>query len=344
MKDDIEKPLPLCKLCNAPLRSLHSAQPGYREGSFFRVLHCAVCNTSCADPLTIDSLLYDVIYSQIDSLPGYNRYAHYARQVSLEHNPLAYLAEAEDVYWSIRESLADLPADSKILEIGSGLGYMTFALRKAGFDARGIDLSRVAVENAIKRFGPFYEQADLRDWSLRYPQTYDVVLMAELIEHVPEPGNLIQLAAQLLKPTGKLVITTPNKSNFPEWVLWETEAPPIHLWWFSESSIKSLAYSAGLKLHFVDFSSFNRKHPQPPLRVMDPYQPTFGALLDTSNRALSKKARRKGEQQRRKNFYFLRKMKRLFLWRCQLLQEMTGFSRPHSRRAILCAVMSKPQH
>ena len=295
---DIEKPLPPCKLCNAPLRCLHPAQPGYREGSFFGVLHCAVCDTSSAYPLTIDPLLYDAIYSQIDSLPGYNRYAHYARQVSLEHNPLAYLAESEDVYWSIRESLADLPFAAKILEIGSGLGYMTFALRRTGFDAIGMDISAVAVENATQRFGPFYQQADLKDWSLRYPQTYDVVLMAELIEHVPEPGNLIQMAVKLLKPGGKLVMTTPNKSHFPEWVLWETEAPPIHLWWFSESSIKSLAYSASLKVHFVDFSSFNRNHPQPPLRVMDPYQPSFGALLDTSNRALSKKARRKREQQR----------------------------------------------
>lgn len=75
----------------------------------------------------------------------------------------------------------------KILEIGSGLGYMTFALRKAGFDAIGIDISHVAVENATARFGPFYQQADMKDWSLQYAQTYDIVLMAELIEHVTEP-------------------------------------------------------------------------------------------------------------------------------------------------------------
>ena len=44
---------------------------------------------------------------------------------------------------------------------------MTFALRKAGFDAIGIDISHVAVENATARFGPFYQQADMKDWSLR---------------------------------------------------------------------------------------------------------------------------------------------------------------------------------
>ena len=82
-------------------------------------------------------------------------------------NPLGYLAESEDVYWSIRESLSGLLPAFKILEIGSGLGYMTFALRKAGFDAIGIDISHVAVENATARFGPFYQQADMKDWSLR---------------------------------------------------------------------------------------------------------------------------------------------------------------------------------
>lgn len=340
---DIEKSLPLCTLCGAQVTCLHSAQPGYREGTFFAILHCSGCNTSCANPLTIDPLLYDAIYSHIASIPGYNRYARYAQQVTQVDNPLGYLAESEDVYWSIRESLSGLLPAFKILEIGSGLGYMTFALRKAGFDAIGIDISHVAVENATARFGPFYQQADMKDWSLQYAQTYDIVLMAELIEHVTEPACLIQIAAKLLKPGGKLVITTPNKSNFPDWVLWETEAPPIHLWWFSESSMTLLANSAGLAVHFVDFSAFNRQHPESPLRVMDPYQPTFGALLDASNLPLSKKARRRAEHQRRKNFHFIRKMKRLVLWRLQIFRELIEASSPQPRRGILCAVMTKPQ-
>ena len=339
---DSQKHKGTCKLCGGKVASRHMAQPGYREGTFFEVLHCTSCDTSFANPMTVDASIYDAIYNHIESIPGYDRYARYAREVVEVGDPLGHLAEAEDVYWSIRASLEGLPPASKVLEIGSGLGYMTYALRKAGFDASGMDISRVAVEGATARFGPFYQEADLQDWSIRYPGAYDLVLMAELIEHVPDPASMLQMAAKLLKPGGRLVITTPNKSNFPNWVLWETEAPPIHLWWFSENSMLVLAGQAGLEAHFIDFSPFNLKFPEPPLRVMGPNQPTFGALLDESNQPLSNEARRRAERQQRKGFHFIRKMKRSSLRRIHALRDWIRPGSPKHRRGILCAVMTRP--
>lgn len=45
--------------------------------------------------------------------------------------------------------------------------------------------------------------------ALRLPP-FDIVLLGELIEHVDNPGGLIRAAGILLKPTGRLIITTPN--------------------------------------------------------------------------------------------------------------------------------------
>ncbi len=332
-----------CKLCGGVATSRHTAQPGYREGMFFEVLHCTGCDASFVDPMLVDPSIYDAIYSHAHSIPGYDRYSRYAREVAEAEEPLAHLAEAEDDYWSIRASLEGLSPAAAIIEIGSGLGYLTYALRKAGFDAIGMDISGVAVASATARFGPFYQEADLQDWSVRCAGAYDLVIMSELIEHVPDPAAMLQMAAQLLKPGGRLVITTPNKSNYPDWVLWETEAPPIHLWWFSETSMRVLAQQTGLEVSFVDFSPFNLKHPESPLPVMGRNQPTFGAMLDAANRPLSKKARRRADHQRRTGFYLLRKLKRSGLRRMHALRDWIRPAAPEQRRRILCAVMTKSQ-
>ncbi len=337
---DFEKNSHPCKLCGGQVKRRHSAQPGYREGMSFEVLHCAGCNTSFVNPMTVDPSLYDAIYSQIESIPGYDRYARYAKEVAEVKDPLGHLAEAEDVYWSIRASLEGLSPASRILEIGSGLGYMTYALRKAGFDATGMDISRVAVEGAKARFGPFYQEADLKDWSVQNAGAYDLVLMAELIEHVPDPSATLQMASKLLKPGGRMVVTTPNKSYYPRWVLWETDAPPIHLWWFSETSLHVLARLAGLQAHFVDFSPFNLNHPDPPLRVMGPRQPTVGARLDTTNRPLSEEARLRADCLQRKGVHFIWKIKRTSLGHFRSLLDRVRPPTPKRRRGTLCAVMT----
>ncbi len=333
-----------CLLCASAARSLHPTQPGYREGTSFEILHCPTCDTSFARPMAVDSAIYDAIYAHPDEISGYDRYANYARAVLEVPDPLAYLADSEDVYWSIRSCVEQLKPGARILEVGSGLGYMTYSLLKAGYDVTGMDISKVAVENANARYGPHYQEADLAVWSVQKAGEFDMVLMAELIEHVPEPLKFLEMAAKLLRPGGRLVVTTPNKSFYPKWMLWESDPPPVHLWWFSESSMRVFAQKLGLGIAFVDFTPFNREHPTKPIaRIIMPNLPTQGAKLDAQNRPLSSEAIHRAGLALRPAFYGLRKFQRSTLRRFHSLRSWLSPVRPSRLSGALCAVLIKPE-
>jgi hypothetical protein len=64
----------------------------------------------------------------------------------------------------------------------------------------------------------------------------------------------------MLKEKGSIIVTTPNKSVTEQGNPWSTELPPVHLWWFSEQSMKAIANNIAAEVAFVDFTSYNRKH------------------------------------------------------------------------------------
>jgi len=257
-----------CPICAAPAVLRDPSHPGYLESERHAIYSCSGCLTAFTEPRADRPEVYDRIYALADEIPGYHRYHQYARLVERADDPLAALSASEDVYWAIEQSLGDsMRDDRRILEIGSGLGYMTCALARRGHSVTGIDISAAAVAAARARFGDHFERADLAEYAERHAATYDVVIACELIEHLIDPVPFVQRALSLLRPGGRLVLTTPNRSLYDGSVLWETELPPVHFWWFSEAGIASLAARCGATVRFIDFTAYQRVQPLylPPL-------------------------------------------------------------------------------
>ena len=247
-----------CPLCGEQAALAFPGHEGFRAPETFDLFECPECQTSFCQPLEVDPALYDLIYRQSDRIAGYERYRRYRTMVRESSDPLGELARSEDLYWAIREIVVEsseiLRRPLRILDVGSGLGYLVHALRRAGHEAEGLDISSEAVAMAAKEFGPHYRVGDLRQPTV--DGTYDLILATELIEHVPDPTTIVATAVSLLEPGGALVVTTPNRDLYPQEMVWHTEPPPVHLWWFSKTSLRYLAWSLDLSVRFTDFSRY----------------------------------------------------------------------------------------
>jgi SAM-dependent methyltransferase len=253
-----------CLLCGNPTASMvYEAFQGFQEPLTFKIYHCKNCNTAFSIPRVETESLYETIYKNGEMVPEYNRYWHYAKIVKKIKKPLEYLTKKESVYWSIKEALAVKVKDkkaSKILEIGSGLGYLTYSLIKDNYDAIGLDISQVAVKQAIDNFGNHFVCADLFEFAPQHIESFDFVILTEVIEHIENPLDFIETIISLLKPNGQAIITTPNKSLYPKEAIWASTSPPVHLWWFSEESMIFIAKRLKIKISFVDFSNYFSKN------------------------------------------------------------------------------------
>jgi 2-polyprenyl-3-methyl-5-hydroxy-6-metoxy-1,4-benzoquinol methylase len=109
-----------------------------------------------------------------------------------------------------------LPASPRILEVGCGLGRLAARLRRLG-ETTALDLSDAAIEQCRRTIpGVAFLAGDFL--ALELPSGhFDVVVSSEVIEHFPygRQPEFAAKTARLLRPGGRLVLTTPNASVMP---------------------------------------------------------------------------------------------------------------------------------
>ena len=128
-------------------------------------------------------------------------------------DPEEQLAES---YWSARRRLFERAlrllsregASGRVLDFGGGVGHFTECALELGWDAYTLDSSELAVRAAADRLGP--ERSLSPERVGEFTGTCDVVTLWCVIAHVPDPLVILQQAMDLLKPGGRLVMTTPN--------------------------------------------------------------------------------------------------------------------------------------
>ena len=250
-----------CLLCKGDALETYQGMDGYVEGTKYNVYECEKCLTSFVDPMSNLKEEYEIIYGGDEKKEGsYDYYYYLAKGTSQLRNPLPILKNYTAVFWGVIKALEDnkINKGAKILEVGSGLGYLTYALNKAGYICEGLDYSDTAVISAKKLFGGTHTQGVIEDFSHNHKGLYDVVIATEVIEHVTDPLVFLKHSLDVLKPGGKLIITTPIKDIHPKGTIWETEPAPVHLWWFTEKGISEGAKQFEAVASFIDFTPYTK--------------------------------------------------------------------------------------
>ena len=170
-----------------------------------------------------------------------------------------YAEKGGDYYEYPRsEMLALYPADAKrVLDVGCGAGAFGVEVKKNGAEVWGVEPDLKSFEKAVTRldrtfYGYFNQSTGL-------PEKYfDCIFFNDVIEHMMNPAEALQLAKKLLAPGGKIIASIPNIAHFPTvWHLvfggeWRYAERGIldrtHLRFFTRSSIAELFGENGLRV------------------------------------------------------------------------------------------------
>lgn len=139
----------------------------------------------------------------------------------------------------------------RILDVGCGAGEWIGSMTKLGWSVDGVDFDEGAVM-AANRAGLEVRCGSLEGQCYE-TDSFDAVTLNHVIEHVPDPVGTLSECCRVLKPSGKLVLFTPNTASLAHRLFggdWRGLEPPRHLHLFCPKSMKSLLLKSG----FTDFS------------------------------------------------------------------------------------------
>jgi 2-polyprenyl-3-methyl-5-hydroxy-6-metoxy-1,4-benzoquinol methylase len=208
------------------------------------------------DYLTHESYSAPKSWHRLNALPELIRSAYRARRYGVGPKPWMSAILALPIYLtpSRREAvdfplryLADRPA-GRLLDIGCGDGTMLEQAMSLGWSAEGVDFDSKAVDNARNKGLEVHlgavEELNLPD------DSFDLILMSHLIEHVHDPIGLLRECRRLLAPGGKLIVATPNAESLghakfgANWLLLHA---PRHLYLFNSANLAVMTRKAGFK-------------------------------------------------------------------------------------------------
>jgi SAM-dependent methyltransferase len=154
------------------------------------------------------------------------------------------------------EALLECSGPARLLDVGCGEGFVLADFASRGWEVAGMDFSIAGVEAMNSAMVPYVRQGDLFDLldaEIASQQTYDLVWLGNVLEHVLDPIGLLESLGRLLTPSGILVVTIPNDGSPYQEDLFEAGlidrrfwiAIPDHLSYFDISSFRSTAQATG---------------------------------------------------------------------------------------------------
>lgn len=243
MNCDVARPCWCGSSAARPLDAFHLP-----NGDVFPLVQCAGCGVQAIFPQPSD-----------DVLARYYSPEYYGASRKKFISPVA---AAVAWFQGHRARLAArfLPAGGSVLDVGCGNGGFLINMKKLGFQVQGTEWTAHSAARVGAEHGIAIHAGDLLDLNLS-GQSFDLITMWHVLEHVQRPYETLRRIHELLKPGGGVMLAVPNAEsrqarNFG--TAWLHYDPPRHLFDFGCSSLDRLLNIAKFKTTWSTTFSFEQ--------------------------------------------------------------------------------------
>lgn len=161
-------------------------------------------------------------------------------------------------YGSLSSIIEEINKEEKVLDVGCSDGYLAKFLPRN--DVYGVDYNPIALKRA-QQWCKATKLSNLNDISddtpLLFNEKFDVIVFADILEHLLFPDKVLQYFKKMLKSEGKVIISLPNvalwrvrlqllfgKFDYTEYGVLDN----THLHLYTFKSAKKMVESSGLKV------------------------------------------------------------------------------------------------
>jgi len=212
------------------LKSSDVAVSNSNYGNTLPLYICSVCSFAFAHPLP-DNLLD--LYLNLED-------AEYIDSLEPRFSEMKFI---------LKKSLNIHPGAKSLLDVGAGAGLLIRAAKEKGINSTGVEPSSYFVNKAKELF-----EIDLLTGSVPHKdienKTFDIIFAIDVLEHVPNPLEFLNVLKSYMHKNSTLVIATPDNNSiackFLKQKWWHYRI--AHIGYFNKFSIQKAAEKCGFHI------------------------------------------------------------------------------------------------
>lgn len=155
----------------------------------------------------------------------------------------------------------DIPSDTMVLDVGTGIGTFAVELAKRGFKVTALDYSQTALnicQSLADQTGVEIEPVLGNAEKLPFPaKTFPLIIAADILEHLYQPGCFFQSCWNVLDEGGYLIIETPN-AKYASWPFYRHLKFAINQLFRLQESVNLAPLNSSFLSYHVSFYSPSR--------------------------------------------------------------------------------------
>jgi 2-polyprenyl-3-methyl-5-hydroxy-6-metoxy-1,4-benzoquinol methylase len=231
-------PNPNCPACGSNRRKVRL------ERFNRKVMQCLDCDLGYMDAFPAD---VEDVYSHTGYLE--TQEVNYLKNV--DYRKKRFAMERLDI---VRRHLKQPATSARLLDVGCGTGWFLEVAKDQGYMVTGVEIGKELAQYTSKKLGVTVHTVPLTE--LPATEVFDVITLFDVLEHVRDPGALLESLREHLNPGGIGLLFTPNLDSVGITILREFSSlimPAEHLFYFTPTSLRRMIEETPLDI--LDFQT-----------------------------------------------------------------------------------------